>query len=327
MGDFTATCWKNTSWIEIFKILSFPIRIFWMVESKGRQPLNSIGNKLQGMSEERREQRREEKRESKLVIKRQGFPSKGEIVIGTVTRVLDFGAFVSLDEYENKEGLVHISEVAPGWIKDIRDYVKKGQKVVCKVLDINPKRGHIDLSIKDVNERQRKEKLQQWKGEMRAFKWLEIAGQQAGVPRERLLEIGRKLMREYDSIYAAFEEAAYEGYEVLIPITGEELAKAIGEIARENIKPPRVKVRGYFILKSTAPDGIERIKKALSEVYKIKKDDVEFEIEYIGAPRYRIVLEGEDYKTAEKTLKTAAERVLKTIKRLGGEGEFVREAA
>lgn len=273
------------------------------------------------------EERREEKREDKLVIKRQGFPSKGEIVIGTVTRVLDFGAFVRLDEYENKEGMVHISEVAPGWIKDIRDYVKKGQKVVCKVLDINPKRGHIDLSIKDVNERQRKEKIQQWKGEMRAFKWLEIAGQQAEVGRNELMEIGRKLMKEYDSIYAAFEEAAYEGYEVLIPITGEKLAKAIGEIARENIKPPRVKVRGYFILKSTAPDGIERIKKALSEVYRIKKDDVEFEIEYIGAPRYRIVLECEDYKTAEKTLKTAADRVLKTIKKLGGEGEFVREAA
>ena len=115
--------------------------------------------------------------QQKLIIKRDGYPSPGEIVIGTVTRVLDFGAFVSLDEYEDKEGMVHISEVAPGWVKDIRDHVKKGQKVVCKVLSVNPKRGHIDLSIKDVTERQKKEKLQQWKSELRAFKWLEIAGE------------------------------------------------------------------------------------------------------------------------------------------------------
>ena len=61
------------------------------------------------------------RKSDRLIIKRSGYPSKGEIVIGTVTRVLDFGAFVSLDEYEGKEGLVHISEVAPGWIKDIRE--------------------------------------------------------------------------------------------------------------------------------------------------------------------------------------------------------------
>jgi len=137
----------------------------------------------------------------KLVIKRSGYPSKGEIVIGTVTRVMDFGAFVSLDEYENKEGLVHISEVAPGWIKDIRDYVKKGQKVVCKVLDVNPKRGHIDLSIKDVNERQRREKIQEWKSEQRAFKWLEIAGEKVGIDRTELRKNREKVAEKSSTAY------------------------------------------------------------------------------------------------------------------------------
>ncbi|MEM3139437.1 MAG: S1 RNA-binding domain-containing protein, partial [Archaeoglobaceae archaeon] len=128
----------------------------------------------------------------RLIIKRTGYPSVGEIVVGTVTRVLDFGAFVSLDEYENKEGMVHISEVASGWIKDIREHVKKGQKVVCKVLSVNPKRGHIDLSIKDVNERQKREKLQQWKNEMAAFKWLELANEKVKLSNEELVKLGRK---------------------------------------------------------------------------------------------------------------------------------------
>ncbi|HDD31190.1 MAG TPA: translation initiation factor IF-2 subunit alpha, partial [Thermococcus litoralis] len=208
----------------------------------------------------------------RLIIRRSGYPGKGEIVIGTVTRVLDFGAFVSLDEYEGKEGLVHISEVAPGWIKDIRDYVKKGQKVVCKVLDVNPKRGHIDLSIKDVNERQKREKIQQWKNELKAFKWLEIIGEKLELSREKLVELGKKLVKEYDTVYGAFEEAAFEGYEVLVPAVGEDFAKAMAEIAQENIKPPKVKVRGFFELRSNAPDGIERIKKALMEAYNAAKD-------------------------------------------------------
>lgn len=265
-------------------------------------------------------------KEKRLIIKRSGYPSKGEIVIGTVKRVLDFGAFVSLDEYEGREGMVHISEVASGWIKDIREHVKKGQKVICKVLDVNPKRGHIDLSIKDVNERQRREKLQQWKNEMKAFKWLEIIGEKLNIDFKELEKIGKKLMKEYDSVYSAFEEAAFEGYEVLAPIVGEEFAKEMAEIARENIKPKRVKVRGYFELKSNASDGIERIKKALLEAKKALVNGVEMKLEYVGAPKYRIVVEADDYKTAENVLKNATEKVLKAIKKLGGEGNFIREA-
>ncbi len=264
--------------------------------------------------------------EQRIIIRRDGFPSPGEIVIGTVKRILDFGAFVSLDEYEGKEGLVHISEVAPGWIKDIRDHVKKGQKVVCKVLSVNPKRGHIDLSIKDVTERQKKEKLHQWKNELKAFKWLEIIGEKLNMNREEIIKIGKKLIKEFDGVYDAFEEVAFEGYEVLARSVGERFAREMAEIARENIKPPRVKVRGYFELRSLASDGIERIKKALMEAYKVKKKDIKVEIEYVGAPKYRIVLEAGDYKVAEKTLKSISDRVLKTIKKLGGYGRFIRES-
>lgn len=260
----------------------------------------------------------------RLIIRRSGYPSVGEIVVGTVTRVLDFGAFVSLDEYENKEGMVHISEIASGWIKDIREHVKKGQKVVCKVLNVNPKRGHIDLSIKDVNERQRREKLQQWKNEMAAFKWLELANERVKLSNEELVKLGRKLLKEYDSIYSAFEEAAFEGYEVLVKLVGEEFAKAMAEIARENIKPKKVKVRGIFEVKFYQPDGVERIRKVFSQIK--SPDGVKVEISYIGAPRYRIVVESEDYKSAENALKEIVETVLKSTKKLAGEANFVREA-
>ncbi len=278
------------------------------------------------MKDARKDGKGKKDRQERLIIKRSGYPSKGEIVIGTVKRVLDFGAFISLDEYEGREGMVHISEVAAGWIKDIREHVKKGQKVICKVLDVNPKRGHIDLSIKDVNERQRREKLQQWKNEIKAFKWLEIIGEKLGVDRKELEKIGKKLLKDYDSVYSAFEEVAYEGYEVLSPLVGEEFAREMGEIARENIKPRRVKVRGYFELRSFASDGVERIKKALMEAYSVKRDGAELKIEYVGAPKYRVVVEADDYKTAESVLKEVTGKVLKAMKRLGGEGKFVREA-
>ena len=100
------------------------------------------------------------------------FPEEGELVVCTVQSVKNFGAFVTLDEYGNKEGFVHVRDVATGWVKYIRDYIREGQKVVCKVLGVDQSKGHIDLSLKSVNEHQRREKIQQWKNETKAEKLL-----------------------------------------------------------------------------------------------------------------------------------------------------------
>ncbi|MHC1573550.1 MAG: S1 RNA-binding domain-containing protein, partial [Candidatus Syntropharchaeales archaeon] len=64
-------------------------------------------------------------------LAKNSWPREGELIVGTVKKVLDFGAFVTLDEYPGQEGMIHLSEVASGWIKYIRDYVREGQKVVC----------------------------------------------------------------------------------------------------------------------------------------------------------------------------------------------------
>src|SRR5439155_14476871 len=102
------------------------------------------------------------------------WPDEGDLVVCTVTNVKNFGAFVTLDEYEAKEGFIHIAEVSSGWIKYIRDYIREGQKVVCKVLKVDKEKGNIDLSLKAVNEHQRREKIQEWKYDHKAENLLGI---------------------------------------------------------------------------------------------------------------------------------------------------------
>jgi len=108
-------------------------------------------------------------------MKYSGWPEPGELVVGNVDEVEDFGVFVDLQEYEDKRGLVHISEVASGWIKNVRDHVNEGQTVVAKVLDIDESAQQIDLSLKDVNDHQRKDKIQEWKNEQKADNWMLLA--------------------------------------------------------------------------------------------------------------------------------------------------------
>ncbi|MHB0884403.1 MAG: S1 RNA-binding domain-containing protein [Bacillota bacterium] len=72
----------------------------------------------------------------------------GQIVEGVVTGITHFGAFVELPGA--KTGLVHISEVADAYVKDIKDYLKEKDKVKVKILSVDPK-GKIGLSIKQAN--------------------------------------------------------------------------------------------------------------------------------------------------------------------------------
>ncbi|TCL47305.1 general stress protein 13 [Thermolongibacillus altinsuensis] len=96
----------------------------------------------------------------------------GAIVTGKVTGIQPYGVFVSLDEHT--QGLVHISEITEGFVKNIYDYVQIGEKVNVKVIAVDEKTNRISLSLKEANMIRHKkietslgfqtlkEKLQQW---------------------------------------------------------------------------------------------------------------------------------------------------------------------
>ncbi|KAF5415052.1 MAG: Translation initiation factor 2 subunit alpha [Candidatus Methanogaster sp.] len=249
------------------------------------------------------------------------WPRQGDLVVCTVAKVMDFGVFAELDEYDRKEGLIHISEVAAGWVKYIRDYLREGQKIVCKVLSVNPKRGHIDLSYKDVNEHQRRDKIQEWKSELRAEKWLSFAIGDETVERQ----IINTLLDSFGSLYNAFEETVISDKSVLIDAGIEdEYATKIEEVAIENVKIPSVDITGFIDLTCPVPDGVGMIKRSLAVAATAEEDYVTLEISYVGAPRYRIHVTAPDYKLAERALKESAKRAINEIGRLGGEGTFHR---
>jgi len=252
------------------------------------------------------------------------FPEESELVVCTVKNVKNFGAFVSLDEYEGKEGFIHIRDVATGWVKYIRDYVREGQKIVCKVLEVDASKGHIDLSLKSVNEHQKREKIQQWKNENKAERLLGIVGVRLGKTlAETYSEFGSDLVEEFGTLYAAFEQCSAnkevlseEGYEG-------DWVEAFVEVAEENVTPPYVQIDGYLEVTCPSPNGVEVLKKALTEGMERSEESVT--IQYTGAPRYRLVIKAADYKIAEEELKEIIGHVMATVEEFGGEGSFHRE--
>ena len=76
---------------------------------------------------------------------------KGKIVRGTITCIEPYGAFVSFDEFYT--GLIHISEISRGFVKDISDFVKVGERIYVEILDVDSEEAHLKLSIKNIKYR------------------------------------------------------------------------------------------------------------------------------------------------------------------------------
>ncbi len=253
-----------------------------------------------------------------------GFPEEGDLVLGTVTSIRNFGAFVKLDEYGDREAFIHLSEVATGWVKYIRDHIREGQKIVARVLRVDAAKGQIDLSLKRINDHQRREKVQAWKNEQRALRLVEQVAQALKVSADEATELfGSTLVEKYGSLFAAFEVASADSRRFQKENEKSPWASAFLKVAHDNIVPPQVTILGTLEISDPAANGLDHVRSALLAAEKVDPETVE--VQYVGAPRYRIRVVASQYKQAEETLKRATDAALRAIKTSGGEGNFVRQ--
>jgi len=260
------------------------------------------------------------------MFKKEDWPEVGELVVVTVDRVIEYGAYVKLDEYD-KEGLLHISEISSSWVRNIRDYAREGQKVVLKVLRVDPERKHVDLSLRRVTRRERTEKMQAWKRSKKVESLLRSASKKIGIPPEVIYDkVGALTEKGFEDIYDGLEKAAKEGADVLKKVgVPEELSEALAEVARERIRIPMVKVKGILNLTSTRPDGVLKIRESLLRAQNIQRPGgSEISVQVIAAPKYRIEVSAHNYKEAEALIKEAADAAISNIKESEGQGSFSR---
>ena len=248
-----------------------------------------------------------------MFYKKQGIPEENEIVICTVKKILPHGVFVSIDEYKDKEGLIHISEISPGRVRNIRDFVEEGKKIVCKILKINRERNHIDLSLRRVTQSQRINKNTSYKQEQKAEKILEFLAKKLNKTLEEVYSsIGNKLIEKYGSLYSSYESIV-EDQKVLSQLKLEKnIEKLFLELIQDKVKKREVNISATMTISSPLSNGINIIKDLLK---KIQINGAK--ITYLGAPKYRLALTSDDYKTAEKHMSEIESIGLNEIKDKG----------
>ena len=254
----------------------------------------------------------------------QELPEQGEIILATITKVMDHGAYVTLDEYNGIQGFLHVSEIAPGWIRSVGKFVKQGEKKVLLVKRVNSERGDIDLSLKQVSTDQKKRKLLEAKRFEKGKTLINNVKESAKLSDNDVEKIEEALYAKYDSIYDAFLDIARKGESVLSELKiSKKIATAIKDVC-EKIRLPSVEIRGILELTNNQPDGVEIIKKILLDVIKKEKES-NVQITYLGAPKYRISVTAQDFKSAERSLKPIIEEIQKSIEKKKGSFKFSRE--
>ena len=245
---------------------------------------------------------------------RRGRPSPGEVVVAKVTKLNPNSAFAQLLEYPGIEGMIHISEVARGWVRDIRHHVKQDQEVVAVVFRMEP----LELSVKRVSDNQAAQKTKEYNMDKRAEKMLENIAQALGKSLdEAYKEAGYLLQERFGSLYAAFKESmtSPEKVKSIVPSLWFEKIK---ETAEKEIGQKEFEFRAHLFLKSSDSNGIERVKAALAAAEKRGLD-----VHYLAAPRYLVRFTTKDPKRGRRDFEERLESFTKENKPLEARFEML----
>jgi len=237
-----------------------------------------------------------------MKLARNEFPDVGELVIGTVKKIAEHGAYVYLDEYD-LEAFAPTQEIIQSWFHTIRDYVKEGNKTVFKVISVNPRMRVVEVSLKRVRVDEKEKKLLLYRHRVRVLKMLEIAMKKLGRSPEEALKVLWYLEEQFGDPFKVFEEVVKTGPHVVDELElDQQLKELIVELARQQVEVPPTKISGILKAVSVEGDGAEKIKAALLELAKTiqeKFPGVSVRIYVVGPPRYRIDLTGQAPKQVE----------------------------
>ena len=213
-----------------------------------------------------------------------------DIVMCTVKKIEGTIVFVDLDG--GIEGSIVMSEIAAGRIRNIRDYVSLGKKIVCKILKIQ--NGHPELSLRRVTGSEKDKIKEKYEKERNLLSMLK-----ASVKKPE--EVSQKIKEIYDAI-EFLEEIKTNPSIVEKFIPKSEVATFTKIFAEKKEKEKEVKKK--IVLKSTSPNGINEIKEVLQEAKNI-------EVTYLGNSKFSLFAKAKDFKKANQKIQNAIE-IIKT---------------
>ncbi|MCW1291526.1 MAG: S1 RNA-binding domain-containing protein [Candidatus Rehaiarchaeum fermentans] len=193
--------------------------------------------------------------------------NEGEVIACEIEKILDSGVIVKIYETDI-EGFVHVSELSKSWINNPNEVVKVGQILPAKIMNTQ---GQLELSLKRVSDEDKRRVLK----EISIIRRLELilSGENNG---ENII---KEIRKQYGSLYYLFQN--YDKLKNKFELS-EETRQKIEQLIEKSKKLIKLKYKLY--LRSSDPDGVEKIKEVLLKINKIEG----IAVRYQKAPIYVI---------------------------------------
>ncbi|CAL2029998.1 hypothetical protein CAEBREN_03344 [Caenorhabditis brenneri] len=262
------------------------------------------------------------------------FPDVEETVIANVKMIADMGAYVRLSEYNDKEGMILLSELSRRRIRSVNKLIRVGRSECVVVIRVDKDKGYIDLSKRRVYQKDMKQCEERYANAKMVNSILRHVAEQLGYTTDAELEdlyqktawhFDRKEKRKAAS-YDAFKKAITDPT-VLdeCEITPEVKEKLLEDI-RKKLTPQAVKIRADIEVSCFDYEGIDAVKSALITGKNCSTETFPIKINLIAAPHFVVTTQTLDREGGI----VAVNEVLDTIKKAieGFKGKFtIKEEA
>ncbi|UKK00640.2 eukaryotic translation initiation factor 2 subunit alpha [Theileria orientalis] len=248
------------------------------------------------------------------------FPEPEDLVMVKVNRIEAQGVYVSLLEYDDREGLILLNELSKRRYRSINKLVKIGRHEVVLVLRVDPVKGYIDLSKRRVTPEDIIKCEERFSKSKKVHQTVRHIAQKHGVSVE---ELNRAciwpLYKTYPHALDALKEAAANKENVFKNLTlSQEIVDSLLQDIQLRLVPQALKLRCSIDVWCFGPEGINAVKTSLT---KAKEVDPQISIRLIAPPQYEIITSCFDKETGLNTMNQTLEVIETNIRSFVG-GDF-----
>jgi translation initiation factor 2 subunit 1 len=254
-------------------------------------------------------------------------PEIDQIVKVQVKRIAEMGAYVSLLEYNNIEGMILLSELSKRRIRSISKLIRVGRTEIVLVLRVDKDKSYIDLSKKMVLPEDRalcEEKVSKSKC---VHSIMRHVASQFDLPLKQLCQqIAWPLYAKYGHAYDAFKQFSNDDEDIfsvltLPPDKAEEIKECVKVQIGRRLLSQLIRLRAKIDVSCFEYEGIDAIKDSLLAGLKCTSEDCELSIKYISPPQYALVIVCNDKDLGMKRIDESMDIIKKKI--LGYKGTFI----
>jgi len=249
------------------------------------------------------------------------YPAAEDLVVVQVKNVAEMGAYVSLLEYNNIEGMILLSELSRKRIRSINKLIRVGRTEIVVVLRVDQEKGYIDLSKRRVNQEDIIKCEEKYNKSKAVHSIMRHVSETCKIRLEELyIQFGWDLYKRFGHAFDAFKLIVSQPEKVLGQYNiREDAQKALLSNIRRRLTPQAIKIRADLEVTCFSKDGIDAIKSALRAAEALSTRDMPVKIKLVAPPLYVMMTTSLNKEKGIGLLDEAISAISVAIKAKGGD--------